>query len=87
MKLIQVYLFNYEEMKNLKQEILTGSARLVAKNQNLFDRVKYMSEYMYLNKAFTFQLAKAKFQMEKITKNFKKKYQDYREKRTNISKI
>ena len=75
------------EMKNLKQEILTGSARLVAGNKHPFDRVKYMSDYMYLNKAFTFQLAKSKISEKKLLQNFKKKYQDYRDKWTNISKI
>lgn len=75
------------EMKNFKQEILTGSARLVAENKKPFDRVKYMSENMYLNKAFTFQLANNKISEEKLLKNFKRKYQDYREKWINIPKI
>ena len=60
------------EMKNLKQEILTGSARLVAGNKHPFDRVKYMSDYMYLNKAFTFQLAKSKISEKNYYKILRK---------------
>ena len=40
------------EIKNIKQEILTGSARLIKEDKKPFDRVQYMMENMHFNKAY-----------------------------------
>ena len=76
------------KIKNINQEILIGSSRLVAGNKKPFDKVKYMLENMEFNKAFILQSQNiSKEKKNDLLDEFKANYKRYRERWTNISKL
>ena len=75
------------EIKNTKQEILTGSARLFSQDKKPFDRVNYMIENMHLNKAYFYQSQKTEIDKSQLLNNFKEEYKNYRDRWVNISNL
>ena len=75
------------EIKNTKQEILTGSARLLGQDKKPFDRVNYMVDNMHLNKAYVYQSKKTDIDKSQLLTNFKNEYKNYRDRWVNISNL
>ena len=75
------------EIKNTKQEILTGSARLFGQDKKPFDRVNYMVDNMHLNKAYVYQSKKTDIDKSQLLNNFKEEYKNYRDRWVNISNL
>ena len=77
-KIFIIYLF-MSDFDFQNQEIITGSSRLVSKNKK-FDRIKYATDHMDHNLAYTkfLKLNKVKDNDGRILRNFKKIFLDYR---------
>ena len=75
------------EIKNTKQEILTGSARLFSQDKKPFDRVNYMIENMHLNKAYFYQSKKTEIDKSQLLNNFKEEYKNYNQIRNILNEI
>ncbi len=75
------------EIKNIKQEILTGSARLIKEDKKPFDRVQYMMENMHFNKAYLSIATDEPKKKNEILEKLKNDYKLYRERWINIPKL
>ena len=71
------------DISSTKQEILKGSSRLYSRNDNPFDRVRYMIDNMHLNKAYL-SLSKNTQNKEQLLSKLKKDYKIYRERWVNV---
>ena len=71
------------DIASTKQEILKGSSRLYSRNDNPFDRVRYMIDNMHLNKAYL-SLSKNTQNKEQLLSKLKKDYKTYRERWVNV---
>ena len=71
------------DIESTKQEILKGSSRLYSRNDNPFDRVRYMIDNMHLNKAYL-SLSKNTQNKEQLLSKLKKDYKIYRERWVNV---
>ena len=71
------------DIASTKQEILKGSSRLYSRNDNPFDRVRYMIDNMHLNKAYL-SLSKNTQNKEQLLSKLKKDYKIYRERWVNV---